>query len=54
MNYDSEILTRLKLARLEDHLKQHRRGLVWDRVRGWIVPVACLGMALYAVWEVVR
>jgi hypothetical protein len=55
MNYDSEILRRLRLARLDDEwARGQRRAMFWTNVKGWIVPAVSWGCALFALWKVIR
>ena len=45
INYDAEILSRLRLARLDDEwARANRRAIFRDNLKGWAVPGACLLM----------
>jgi hypothetical protein len=54
-----EALCKLRLAALDDELqarwrREQRVALAWSWLKGWAVPLGCVGMALYAVWEVLK
>lgn len=55
MNYDQEILFRLKLAKVDDIVwaKSHKRAIFWANAKGWIVPGACLAMALVVLAQLI-
>jgi hypothetical protein len=54
-----EALSKLRLARLDTELqrrwrREQRLAMAWSWLKGWTVPLGCVGMAAWGVWEVLR